>query len=387
MMLSGKALPSTDGAGGAQQGYRLLLLQFLLIPVLFSVQELTIRLGANTGRGYAELVCQHFGRGWSLVVVGTVIISCLGALVTEIGGLVGVGQMYGIAAWQSSLLAVTFIFAMVVTGSYRSVERVAITLGLFEIAFFFVAWRGDHDFGEIVRQSTQIPLGDHAYLYLLAANLGTSIMPWTIFYQQSAVADKGLAREDLPAARLETVFGAMLCQCITAAILIAGASMARTGASTDDLTSIPQLAAALTPLLGDQTGRIVFALGLSGAALVAIIVVCLTGAWAVGEVAGVHHSLNHSLTAAPWFYGAFGTILAIGGTLVASGINLVRLSIAAGVVNALLLPIVLGVLFHMSRTVLPEPDRLKGSYAFLLGTLFCVVAAIGLFAGVLGAIS
>ena len=30
------------------------------------------------------------------------------------------------------------------------------------------------------------------YLYLLAANLGTSVMPWAIFYQQSAMIDKGL---------------------------------------------------------------------------------------------------------------------------------------------------------------------------------------------------
>ena len=39
---------------------------------------------------------------------------------------------------------------------------------------------------------------------------------------------------------------------------------------------------------------------------------------------------------APWFYAAFTLILLLGGGLVASGVN--RLSIAMGVVNALLLP-------------------------------------------------
>lgn len=375
----------TAAQSGAQLGYRLLLLQLLIIPLLFMVQELTIRLGVNTGQGYAELVCRHFGRRWSMLVVGTVIVSCLGALVTEISGLAGVGEMYGIAAWQTSVLAVGLIFVMVLTGSYRSVERVAIALGLFELAFFFVAWRSHPDLSTMLRQSVQLPFGDHGYLYLLAANLGTSIMPWTVFYQQSAIADKGLSREDLPGARLETLLGAVLCQCITAAILVAGASMAGNGAATGTLSSIPQLAAALTPLLGDDAGRIVFALGLGGAALVAIIVVCLTGAWAVGEVAGVHHSLDHGLAAAPWFYGAFALILAAGGALVGSGVNLVRLSIAAGVVNALLLPIVLGVLFYLACTILPEPDRLKGLYAVVLGAVFCVTAAISVYAGILGA--
>ncbi len=50
-------------------------------------------------------------------------------------------------------------------------------------------------------------------------------------------------------------------------------------------------------------------------------------------------------------------LLAAGGALVASGANLVRLSIAAGVANAMLLPIVLGFL------VFSRPDRLARSLA------------------------
>jgi len=68
-------------------------------------------------------------------------------------------------------------------------------------------------------------------------------------------------------------------------------------------------------------------------------VVCLTLAWTVGEVLGVHHSLEHQPLQAPWFYGSLALILAAGGSLVASGVNLISLSVAAGVVNALLLPL------------------------------------------------
>ena len=38
------------------------------------------------------------------------------------------------------------------------------------------------------------PLGDRSYLYLVAANIGAVIMPWMVFYQQSAVVEKRLGR-------------------------------------------------------------------------------------------------------------------------------------------------------------------------------------------------
>ena len=44
----------TAAQSGAQWGYSLLLLQFILIPILYIVQELTVRLGAVTGKGHAN---------------------------------------------------------------------------------------------------------------------------------------------------------------------------------------------------------------------------------------------------------------------------------------------------------------------------------------------
>ena len=79
-----------------------------------------------------------------------------------------------------------------ITGSYRRVERVAIAVGLFEFAFFGVAWAAHPDPAHLAAQALDIPLAEPGYLYLVAANIGAVIMPWMIFYQQSAVADKKL---------------------------------------------------------------------------------------------------------------------------------------------------------------------------------------------------
>ena len=53
----------TAAQSGAQWGYKLLSLQLILIPILFVVQELTLRLGIFTGKGHGELIRETFGPG------------------------------------------------------------------------------------------------------------------------------------------------------------------------------------------------------------------------------------------------------------------------------------------------------------------------------------
>src|ERR1017187_3342650 len=131
--------------------------------------------------------------------------------------------------------------------SYRRVERAAIAVGLFEFAFFGVAWASYPDLATVATQSISIPFADKGYLYLVAANIGAVIMPWMIFYQQSAVADKRLAPEHFTAARWDTAVGAVLTQLVMAAVLVAAAAtLAAHGAKTN-LTSVGDLSAALTP--------------------------------------------------------------------------------------------------------------------------------------------
>jgi Mn2+/Fe2+ NRAMP family transporter len=104
-------------------------------------------------------------------------------------------------------------------------------------------------------------------------------------------------------------------------------------------------------------------------------------------VAGYRRSLADHPLEAPWFYGIFTLCLVLAGVLVASGANLVALSVGVQVLNALLLPIVLGFLFALAQRALPEPHRLKGPYAWLVGAVMFVTAGFGIYAGISGALS
>ena len=130
----------TAAQAGAQWGYRLLPLLLLLIPMLYMVQELTVRLGLHTGRGYGELIRERFGVGWAWLSTAGLAAAVIGSLVTEFTGVAGIGELYGLSRGLTLPLAAAALLAVVATGSYRRVERTAIVIGLFELAFFAVAW-------------------------------------------------------------------------------------------------------------------------------------------------------------------------------------------------------------------------------------------------------
>ncbi|MGH8149205.1 MAG: NRAMP family divalent metal transporter [Steroidobacteraceae bacterium] len=374
----------TAAQSGVQWGYRLLLLQVVLMPVLYIVQELTVRLGLFTGKGHGELIRETFGQAWAWVSVSSLGIATLGALLTEFSGVAGVGDLFGVPRVVSLGLSALFLLIVVLTGSYRRVERVAIALGLFELAFFVVAYEAHPRGVELAHGLASLPLGNPGYLYLVAANIGAVIMPWMIFYQQSAIADKKLQPRHYTHARWDTAIGAVVTQAVMAAVLIAAAATIGKLHSSASLDTIGDITRMLVPALGPHVGRTVFGLGILGAAMVAAIVVSLASAWGFGEVSGYRHSLEHHPLEAPWFYGIY-TIAVIGGAVIVGFVpDLVALNIAVEVMNALMLPVVLGFLVLLAFKALPAERRPRGVYAWIVVGVSILTAGLGVYGGISG---
>lgn len=375
----------TSAQMGAEFRYKLLLQTFVLIPILYMAQELTIRLGAATKKGHGELIKETFGKFFAWISVTTLIITCIGAMVTELVGLNSIGHLYGVSSKIVMLMSISFLIVIAWTGSYRSVEKIALFLGLFEVAFFYVAYRSHPQLGNIAKDIVTFPDNLHGYLFLTAANIGAVIMPWMIFYQQSAVIDKGLTQQHIKYARWDTAIGAILTQCVMAAILIAVAATIGHLRPNTALNTVDQISNALVPFLGVTAGRLVYSIGMLGACLVASIVVTCTAAWGLGEVLGYKRSLSDQPGKAPMFYLVYALILIISGILVASNVfNLITLSVTVEVMNALLLPIVLGFLYLLAVKALPEQYKLKGFYKYLCLTVLGGSAIFGVICGAMG---
>ncbi|HET6306105.1 MAG TPA: divalent metal cation transporter [Rhodopila sp.] len=375
----------TAGQSGVQWGYRLLALQLVLVPILYMVQELTVRLAIFTGRGHGELIRDTFGPIWAWVSAAGLGVATVGALLTEFSGVAGVGELYGVPRSVSLPIAAIALLVIVLTGSYRRVERFAMAVGLFELAFFFVAWAAHPDGKAVLQGALDIPYRNPDYLYLSAANIGAVIMPWMVFYQQSAVADKRLRPEHLTAARWDTAVGALVTQLIMAAVLIACAATIAKGNPNATLATVGEMAQALTPFLGSTMGNLVFGLGVLGAGMVAAIVVSLAFAWGLGEVTGYRRSLEMHPLEAHWFYAVYALCVVIGALMVGLWPNLVSLNVAVQVMNAFMLPLVLGFLIALAVKALPRAYRLRGPYLWVVVAVAAVTCALGVFGGLSGA--
>ncbi len=351
----------TAAQSGAQFGYQMVLPQLILIPILYAVQEMTVRLGIVTGQGHGALIRARFGRGWAWVSAFTLFASAIGALLTEFAGIAGVGELVGVSRWVTIPVATAALLALMLTGSYRRVERIGIAVGAAEVAFLVAMVMARPHLGDLMHGLGSVPLHDPQYVYLLAANVGAVIMPWMIFYQQGAVIDKHLSVANIRQSRWDTAVGAVLTQLIMIAVVITVATtigMQNPGASLDTVGEISQ---ALTPFLGRVGGVVLFGLGMLGAALVAAIVASLAGAWGLAEVFGWRHTLNERPDrSTAKFYITYALAHILGAGLVLVSVDLVNLAVDVEVMNALLLPIVLGLLLLLETKALPEQWRMRG---------------------------
>jgi Mn2+/Fe2+ NRAMP family transporter len=351
VMLADVDAPSvvTAAKGGTESGYALLLPIFAVVPILFLVQEMTARLALATGMGHAELVRARYGRTWAGVsVVGMAVINFV-AYVAEFAGIALGAAIVGIPAPLAIIGALVVHASMVLSGSYSRFEQLALVLSLALFSFVVLAVAGRPDLGHLVSDLSPLP-GDvpHDYFALVVAMIGASIMPWMLFYQQSASVDKKLTRADLHGSRLETLVGAFASQALMAAIVIAAAtamqSAAPVAATAANLKELPE---GLARLADGGAGWLI-AIGLIGSGLLALVVVSLSAAWGVGELMGWPRSLNLKFSEARRFYGVYFIEVVPAAAVVLLSGDLVRLCVGSMVFNVIILALPLAFLVRLT---------------------------------------
>jgi Mn2+/Fe2+ NRAMP family transporter len=368
----------TAAQAGSIWGFRLAPLLILLIPVLILIQDLAVRIGVFRGCGFGVLVKERFGRVGAYVAAAALIVATIGSLVTEFTGIAGVGELYGVSRLTTLPVAAAALILVAFTGEYRRVERVALIFGLFEASFLFVAWRAQPSFTVVLAQFGDQKLSNVSYLYLAAGLIGATFNPWMIFYQSSAVAEKRLSAADYPAARMDTIFGAILTQALTASVLVAIAAL-KIGGSGESLEDIGQISRALTPHLGETVGRLVFGAGVVGAAMAAAIVCSLACAWGLNELFGVDSPFGVSRRRQGGrFLAGYCFWVAASAALVYFVSDLVWLSVGMQVLNAVLLPVVVTLLLIIAASALPDGARIGGWRLGLVSAAIAVVAVAGL---------
>src|SRR5579859_1877601 len=203
------------------------LLPFIIatFAAAYVVQEMAMRLGAVTGRGYGELVFQRFGRVWGWASAVDLAITNLITLVTEVIAIrLGMG-FFGVPPWAAVACAVLLVAMGSWGGRYATWERLAAGLAVFNLLFVAVAVFARPSADQILHAvATWGPTPKttlQAFLLILASNIGATVTPWMLFFQQSASVDKGMGRRDIRRGRQNTAIGAVIAAVTGCAAMVA----------------------------------------------------------------------------------------------------------------------------------------------------------------------
>ena len=391
---------------GARFGYSGIIgLQFLLFPALFVAQELTVRLGTHTMKGHGACIKEQFGKVCAWVTFTLLTFSCVLAIVAELSGIAGVASICGLGNAVSASVAALLLIVLVCVAPYRVVERVALCFGVFEVAFL-LSWGlvhpSAHDF--FAGMFRVAPTADFAQF--AAANVGAVIMPWMIYFQQSAVAAKRISAGPSEAAeRTGTLLGAVLTQLIMVGTIVTFAA-SRQRTQTFRVEDVSRMEAVMVDVFGGVLGRTLLAFGLFGGAVCAAIVVALATSWALcdtlshGTAAAaprkeptllthVHDPVVNPMDLpakdAPVFYGCFAATVVAGLVALLAGMTQETISLISTSANAVLMPVTLLFLWLLAQgDALPPGVRITGVYKWSTAVVFVAASIFALVSTILG---
>ncbi len=319
----------------------------LTFAMAIVVQEMTVRLGTATQRGHAELIFERFGPFWGWFSMLDLSIGNFLTLITEFIAIrAGLGY-FGVPPWVAVLAALGLLYTALMTHRYWTWERITLGIAAFNLVFIPVAlmthpaW---HSVGHALANWSPWPGMNEDTLLILLADVGATVTPWMLFFQQSATVDKGMTKRDLSFGRLDTILGAALAAAAAMATVIATATLVGRNMSATNFQAA-EFAQALEPLIG-RIGASLFALGMVEAGMVACVTISISSAYAFGEVAARPHSLNLPVRQGKAFYSIVFLWAALAALIVLiPGLPLVYVVLLVNVIAVLAMPPALVFLF------------------------------------------
>ena len=359
---------STYAVTGSNYGFGLLWIFVILLPMAYYVQEMTVRLGAVTKRGHAEAIFDGFGPFWGWFSLTDLAIVNWLTLITEYVGMIEAMTIFGIPPVVTYVGVTVILLVVVITGRYWTFEKLTLFFCIFNFVYIPAALWGMNTptapgWNEVFKgfYDPNLPGGlTGDLLFIVLANIGTTIAPWMIFFQQSAVVDKGMDIHDIKFGKLDTWIGSFTTCLVAVFIIIATGAVLYYHHPQIIIEDAKQTAEALVPLLPSGQGELarrLFAIGLFDAGFLGALCISLSSSWAVGEVFGWAHSLNFKVKDAPWFYVIYlGMLLTSGAVVLIPGAPLITITMFVQVVAVTLLPaaLVFLILLLNERSVMGE---------------------------------
>jgi len=333
---------------GAKYCYDLLWVIVLITFALAMIQEMCARMGVVTQKGLAELIRENFGVKWTLFALGALLVANLATTVAEFAGLAASLEIFGLTRYITIPIAAVGIWFLVVKGSFKVVERVFLALSAIYITYVISGLMSNADWTKVLHDTVAPTFhADPDFMFLAIAVIGTTIAPWMQFFLQASVVDKGVRVENYVYQKWDVYVGSFLTDVVSFFIIVAAGTIIypelvhHPALLQAGITEPAQAAAALKPVAHGYA-RILFAIGLFNASLLAAAVLPLSTAYTYSEAFGWEIGISRKFKEAPIFYGIYTFCILFGAMVVLfAGRELVALMIRAQAVNGILLPVIL----------------------------------------------
>ena len=342
---------ATYSVAGAHFGYTLLWIFIPMTVALIVIQEMCSRMGVVTGKGLADLIREKFGVKVTFYVMLAFLFSNLINTISEFSGIAASCEIFWELLGIKHLIpipprliflpaAALLVWWIVIKGTYKSVEKVFLVACVFYIAYILTGFMVKPDWLQVTSEFIRPSFNFHPSFLLMAMGIiGTTIAPWMQFYQQSAVAEKGINIKDYKYARLDVIIGGIVVSIVAMFIIISCAAVLfKNGIRIE---TAKDAALALKPLAGRYASSL-FAFGLLNASLFAAMILPLATAYSVCEGLGWETGVDKRVKEAPQFYFLFTALIIIGaGVIMFPRINLLKVMLLSQASNAVFLPFVL----------------------------------------------
>jgi NRAMP (natural resistance-associated macrophage protein)-like metal ion transporter len=347
----------TYSQAGAKFGYSLL---WTLIPVtiaLMIVQEMAARMGAITGKGLSDLIREEFGFRWTFFTMFILGMADIGNIMAEFAGIASGMGLFGVSKYITVPIGAVLVWVMVVSGSYKMVERILIGFSLIYFTYIASALLA-HPSWQTAIHDTLVPTVSRRSEYLVAVIglIGTTITPWMQFYLQGSIVEKGIGKKQYRLSRMDVILGCIITD-VVAFFIVLSCAATLYPAGIHNISDAAEAADALKPLAG-QWAALLFAIGLVNAAMLSAAILPLATAYNICEGLGFESGVNKKFSEAPVFYWLYTFLIAFGaGVVLLPHIPLIKVILYSQVVNGILLPFLL-----IFMLILVNKKDLMGDY-------------------------
>ncbi|HEX3070648.1 MAG TPA: divalent metal cation transporter [Thermoanaerobaculia bacterium] len=331
---------ATAAEAGASFRYKLIWAIALGTVCLIFLIEMTGRLAAVSKHTIADAVRERFGFKFAIVPRGAELIVNLLVIASEIGGVaLALKFITGIEVRVWAIPIALLLWLTIWAGTLDFIEDSTALLGLVSIAFVVAALKMHPDYHAVLHGLLpSAPRQDAAhYWYIAAGILGATISPYMFhFYGSGAIEDKW-GEDSLGANRITAGLGMSFGAVMSVAVLVSAALvLAPRGI---EVARYEQAALILIPALG-RWGLPLFAATLGICCFGAAIEVSLATAYMLAQTLGWNWGANKKPDREARFSMTYVIMLLLGGSLLLTGIDPLKLTMFAMAITAVILPLI-----------------------------------------------